>query len=67
MPEPMPTKTAIRPSASESASQRLTSEPKPALICAVGPSRPPEPPEPIVSADATILTTIARTRIAPGA
>ena len=43
-------------------STRVSSDPKPALICPVGPSRPPEPPEPMVRAEATILTITARKR-----
>ena len=38
----------------------------PALICLVGPSLPPEPPEPMVRADATILTITARKRTPRG-
>ena len=41
-------------------------EAKPALIWPVGPSRPPEPPDPMVRADATILTITARNRIPRG-
>ena len=37
-----------------------------AAICAVGPSLPPEPPEPMVIADAIILTGMARSRIPAG-
>ncbi len=58
--------TAIRASAGERASRRASSEPKPALIWAVGPSRPPEPPEPIVIAEETILTSATRARIPSG-
>ena len=34
-------------------------------ICTIGPSRPTEPPVPIVSADAIALTTATRGRIRP--
>jgi hypothetical protein len=66
IPEPIPTETAIRPSSGERSKSLASSEPKPALICAVGPSRPPDPPEPIVSAEAMILTITARRRIPRG-
>ncbi len=66
MPEPIPVATATRLSAGSRSSIRESSEPKPALICAEGPSRPPEPPEPKVSADATIFTTTARARMPRG-
>ena len=49
IPEPMPTDTAMRPSAGDRLQIRASSDPKPALIWAVGPSRPPDPPEPMVS------------------
>jgi hypothetical protein len=62
MPEPMPVATAMRPSAGSRSSTRASNDPKPALICPVGPSRPPDPPEPMVSAEATILTRTARKR-----
>src|ERR1700677_4223596 len=38
-----------------------------AAICAVGPSLPPEPPQPIVIAEAIIFTGMARGRMAVGA
>ena len=66
IPEPIPTDTAMRPSSGERSSARASIEPNPALICAVGPSRPPEPPEPIVTAEATIFTTTARSLIPRG-
>ncbi len=40
-------------------------EPKPAAISAVGPSRPAEPPEPIVIAEASIFTGATRARSVP--
>jgi hypothetical protein len=66
MPEPMPTDTAIRPSSADRSSVRASSEPKPAEICAVGPSRPPDPPDPMVTAEAISLTTTALLRIVLG-
>jgi hypothetical protein len=62
----MPSATAIRPSSSDRSSRRASNEQKPAEICAVGPSRPAEPPGPIVSALATIFTSTARKRMARG-
>ena len=62
----MPSDTATRPSSSDRSSRRVSSEPKPAEICAVGPSRPPDPPEPIVTALVMVFTRIARARIARG-
>jgi hypothetical protein len=66
MPEPMPTDTATRPSSGDRSRVRASSEPNPAEICAVGPSLPPEPPDPMVTADATIFTMTARARIMRG-
>jgi hypothetical protein len=66
MPAPIPTVTAIRASAGVRSSHRASIDPKPALICAVGPSRPADPPEPIVIAEATILTNDTRPRIPVG-
>ncbi len=66
MPDPIPVATAMRPSAGSSSSTLASREPKPALICPVGPSLPPEPPEPIVRAEATILTITARNRTPRG-
>ena len=66
IPDPMPSETAMRPSASDSPNRRVNNEPKPAEIWAVGPSRPPEPPEPIVMALDTIFTATARARIDRG-
>ena len=63
MPDPIPIETAIRPSSGDRSRTRVSSEPNPALICAVGPSLPPDPPDPIVSADAMSLITTARSRI----
>ena len=45
---------------------RPRKEPNPALIWAVGPSRPPDPPDPIVIAEATSLTTGIRARMPRG-
>ncbi|CFE53182.1 Uncharacterised protein [Mycobacterium tuberculosis] len=66
MPAPIPSATAVRPSSLDRFSRRVSSEQKPAEICAVGPSRPPEPPEPMVKALATIFTSTARPRMARG-
>ena len=40
-----------------------SNEPKPAPNCAIGPSRPPEPPVPMVTALAISLTIGTRSRI----
>jgi hypothetical protein len=66
MPDPIPIETAIRPSSRDRSRARVSSEPNPALICAVGPSLPPDPPDPIVSAEAMILITTARSRMPRG-
>jgi hypothetical protein len=57
IPAPMPTATAILLSFEESLNTSAINEPKPAPICAVGPSLPPLPPEPIVREEAIALTT----------
>ncbi len=66
IPEPIPVTTAIRASAGLRSSSRAKREANPALIWPVGPSRPPEPPDPMVRADATILTMTARKRMPRG-
>ena len=63
IPAPMPVLTAIRASRASRSRTRARNEPNPAPIWAVGPSRPPEPPEPMVIADATSLTSGIRARI----
>ena len=56
MPAPMPAATAMRRScASRLEPLRPAASRSPAEICAAGPSRPPEPPEPMVIAEATSL------------
>ncbi len=65
MPAPIPAATSVRRSATLSRKRFAKSEPKPAPIRAIGPSRPPEPPEPMVSALATILISGTRGRICP--
>lgn len=65
MPAPIPAAMRIRRSATLSRKRLARSEPKPAPICAIGPSRPPEPPVPIVMALATILISGTRGRICP--
>ena len=47
MPAPMPAAIRMRRSATLSRRRFARSEPKPAPICAIGPSRPPEPPVPM--------------------
>ena len=41
-------------------------DPKPAEIWAAGPSRPPDPPDPMVSALVMVFTTMARVRMLRG-
>ena len=65
MPAPMPAATAMRRSWASRWSQSPISEAKPAEICAAGPSRPPEPPEPMVMAEATSLIGGMRARMRP--
>ena len=64
---PCRTATAIRASRASRSSRRARYDPNPAPIWAVGPSRPPDPPDPIVIAEATSLISgmRARTRRAP--
>src|ERR671929_204850 len=62
MPAPMPVATAMRRSRGFSLSHWPSSEPKPAEICAAGPSRPPDPPAPMVIAEATSLMGGMRAR-----
>lgn len=56
MPEAVAAETAIRASGVAILSFLHSEEMTVALIWAVGPSRPPEPPEPITREDAMILT-----------
>ena len=42
-----------------------TLEAKAEPICTIGPSRPTEPPDPMVSAEASALTTLTCQRIRP--
>ena len=62
IPDPMPVATARRLSSGVRLSLRARIEPKLAEIWAVGPSRPPDPPEPMVRADARVLITVTRAR-----
>ncbi len=57
MPAPIPTAKAIRRSWEFNLKMSAMIEPKPAPIKATGPSRPALPPEPIVIAEATNLTS----------
>jgi hypothetical protein len=65
IPEPMPAAISTRRSAGRSRNKLANREPKPAPICAMGPSRPPDPPVPNVKALATIFTNGTRGRIWP--
>ena len=58
-------KTTNRRSYSDRWSNFAYAEPKPAVMRAVGPSRPADPPEPMVMAEASIFTGATRALIAP--
>jgi hypothetical protein len=64
-PAAIPIKTKNRLSRSGRWNKLAYIEPKPAAISAAGPSRPADPPEPIVMAEATIFTGATRARIFP--
>ena len=55
----------IRRSRAGSFSNPPRYDPKPAPICAIGPSRPADPPVPSVIADAIVLIIGMRPRISP--
>lgn len=55
IPEPIPTTTAVLLSSSLNLKKSTKYEPIPAAICAVGPSLPALPPEPIVIAEAIVF------------
>ena len=61
-PAAIPINTSRRLSLSGRWSSDAYTEPKPAAINAMGPSRPADPPEPIVIADASIFTGATRAR-----
>ena len=61
----MPAAISTRRSAGRSRRTPARNEPKPAPICAMGPSRPPDPPVPSVMALAMILTIGTRGRNHP--
>ena len=63
-PAAIPMRTNNRRSLSGRFSTFAYTEPKPAAMSAVGPSRPADPPEPIVMAEASIFTE-RRVREAP--
>ena len=64
-PAAMPTNISRRVSSSERWRLTAYTDPIPALIKAVGPSRPAEPPEPMVMAEAISLTKGTRARMTP--
>ncbi len=66
-PAARPITTAVRAWAGVSRARRAKTEPKAAEIWAAGPSVPAEPPEPMVSAEATIFTIVTRPRMLSGA
>ena len=63
IPPAAPANTMIRRSYSDTLSAVASHAPNPEPICAMGPSRPPEPPVPRVTAEATILTIGTRARM----
>ncbi len=65
MPAPMPAASRMRLSAGVKWRTLPSTEPKPAPIRAMGPSRPPEPPVLMVMALATSLMIGTRGRISP--
>jgi hypothetical protein len=65
IPAPIPAAISTRRSAGRSPKILANCDPKAAPICAMGPSRPPEPPVPIVIALETIFTIGTRGRISP--
>ena len=64
-PAAIPIKTTNRRSYSDLWSNFAYADPKPAVMSAVGPSRPADPPEPMVIAEASIFTGATRALIAP--
>ncbi len=64
-PPAAPASISSRRSVGGSLSNPPSSEPKPAPICAIGPSWPAEPPVPIVMIEATALISGTRARITP--
>lgn len=65
MPAAVPATSRMRRSRSVTRKSWPTSEPMAPPICIVGPSRPPEPPEPSVSADTRSFTQATRLRTTP--
>lgn len=57
MPPAAPHATSSFSRSSESPVMRPRVEPSAEPICTIGPSRPTEPPEPMVSAEASVFTT----------
>ena len=65
MPPAPPANIKSRRSRSLKPSFDARNDPKPAPICAIGPSRPAEPPVPMVMIEATVFTKGTRPRIRP--
>lgn len=65
IPPAAPHATSTRSRDSGSRAARPSAEPSADPICTIGPSRPTEPPEPIVNADASAFTTLTCTGIRP--
>ena len=65
MPAAEPHATNVRSRLGETCSTWPTAEPMDEPMCTIGPSRPADPPEPMVSAAASALVTMTRNRMAP--
>ncbi|MCZ7617742.1 MAG: hypothetical protein M5U32_05335 [Myxococcota bacterium] len=65
MPAAAPHATSVRTCRVGSRSSCPIAEPIAEPICTIGPSRPAEPPEPIVIADASVVIATTRGRITP--
>ena len=65
MPAAAPQPTSVADLAAGSFSVWPIAEPSAAPICTIGPSRPTDPPEPMVIAEASVLTETTRRRITP--
>ncbi len=65
MPAPNPAAMSVRRCRVDSPSQPATVDPRPAPIWAIGPSRPADPPVPMVMAAVMAFTKGTRARILP--
>src|SRR5512143_3452481 len=65
IPAAIPTTRSIRRSVAGRCMSRAYTDPTPAAASAIGPSRPAEPPDPIVNAEAMSLIGVTRGRRIP--